>query len=69
VQLTFVFGDRESPSPRSAAVLNGRIGLVSVCSKQTTKLSVLENYQFSNPNAILEFPYKLPSLILLFLEQ
>jgi hypothetical protein len=61
--------DRESPSPRSAAVLNGMIGLVSVCSKQTNKLSVLENYQFSNRNAILEFPYKLPSPILLFLEQ
>jgi hypothetical protein len=68
VQLTFVFGDRESPSHRSAAVLTGRIGLVLVCSKQTTKLSVLKNYQFSNPNAILEFPYKPPSPILLLLE-
>jgi hypothetical protein len=39
--LTFVFGDHESPSLRSVAVLNGRIGLVSICSKQTTRISVL----------------------------
>jgi hypothetical protein len=53
VQLTFVFA-----SLRSAAVLNGRIGLVSVCSKQTIRTPVLQNYQSSNANAILDFSLK-----------